>query len=110
MVDERIGVEALETFDELHVGAGSSEGRLLREICRLDDQPIAFPMPNRISIPRADIRGQMRTPIKRNDADFVTHLDPQPDVVLALNNLRIVVVSGRRDRRSGALQLETAFG
>src|SRR2546425_4194140 len=110
LVDERVGVETPETFDEPHVRAGSSEGRLIREIRRLDDQPVAVPMTNRVSIPQADGLWKMRTSVDGNDADFMTHLDPKRDVVCALNNLSIVVIGRGSYRRVRALQLETAFG
>src|SRR5437867_1227059 len=68
LVKKRVRIQALEAFREPHVLAGSSEGRLVCEIRRLDDQGIAFPMAARVSFPLADILWKMRTPIEGNDA------------------------------------------
>ena len=67
-------------------------------------------MASRIAVPQPNVLGEVRTPIQRNNANFVPHLDQDRNEVLILNNLNIVVIRGRCGWWTGALQREASLG
>ena len=52
----------------------------------------------------------MRTPIQRDDAHVVNHLDFDRDIVFGLDDLIVVVVGGRNHGRSGSPPQDAADG
>jgi hypothetical protein len=64
-----------EALDQMQVLIGVAEVRLVREIGCVDYGCVSLPMTARIAEPLTDIFRDMRTPVQRDDANIVDHLD-----------------------------------
>src|SRR5262245_60335486 len=71
LVQKRVGIKALETFGQPHVFARATESSSVREIRRLDNERVAFPMAARVPFQLANLIGKMRAVFDWNDADVV---------------------------------------
>jgi hypothetical protein len=97
VVDLQVG-NALEPLNHLALlGQRNAELSLQSvRIARLDNERVALPPTNRVSIPLLDIVRQpfmgLAWLLDTNDADIVIHLHIEHDVVGRLHNLDVVVV------------------
>src|SRR5437016_886367 len=82
---ERIRIDTSVAFDQMQVLSGSLEVRLLREIGDVHDQRIPLPPAKRISVPLADVVGQMRTVRDRDDP---TEPLPLADIIVNRHSSR----------------------
>src|SRR5262249_28730550 len=99
LVQKRVGIKPLEMFGQPHIFARATESSPVREVRRLDDERIAFPMASRVSFQLANLLRKMRLAFEWNDADVVNHLNKNRHVSGTLNNWNIVVVrSGKHWR------------
>jgi hypothetical protein len=74
-VEDGILVGPREALDQMQVLIGVAEVRLVREIGCVDYECVSLPMTARIAEPLTDIFRDMRTPVQRDDANIVDHLD-----------------------------------
>src|SRR5262249_38522043 len=96
LVQKRVGIKPLETFGQPHIFARATESSAVREVRRLDDERVAFPMASRVSFQLANLLRKMRPVFEWNDADVVNHLNQNRHVSGTLNNSNIVVVRSRK--------------
>src|SRR5215831_6807267 len=96
LVQKRVGINTLETFRQPHVFACATESSSVREIRRLHDERVAFPMAARVSFQLTNVLRNMRPVFQWNDADVVNHLNQNRHVSGTLNNSNIVVVRSRK--------------
>ena len=92
----------------MHILAGSLERRLVCEIPGFDDQGVALPAAGRASHPLADVFRQTRTPVGRDDADVMDHLDENHHVSGRLHDLIVVVVGPGKHGRPVAVHDDAA--
>ena len=91
--------------------AGQGEaGRPVREAAGVDDQRVSLPPGARAAQPLADAAGRGRAAVERGHADVVVHLDQQRDGVRGLEDLHVVVVAARQQRRPCTEPEQAALG
>ena len=118
LVEQRVVVDAREALRQPQGGAGPHRaddgrveaGRLIGEVGRLDDERITLPVAAGVAHPLPDAVGQVRAAVERHDARVVHHLVQDRDVVGGLEDLQVLVVARRHDRRSGVEAQEAALG
>src|SRR5262249_39066518 len=70
----------------------------IREVRRLDDKCVAFPMPAGVAHKRTYIRADMGPAVKGYDAGLVNHLVTKDDITGTLHDVVPVVVDNRNHR------------
>ena len=109
LVEQRVAGHAPEAFRQAQGRTGADRGghrrveagHLVGEVRRLDHQGVAVPVAARVAHPLADAGRQVAAAVERHDARVVHHLVQDHDVVGRLEDLQVLVVAGRDDRRTG---------
>src|SRR5258708_31850444 len=81
-----------ETLHHVQFLARTPERTTWSEVGGVHHQRVALPMAPRVSSPLPDVRGQVWTPVQRDNANRVVHLVRDRKGALCLHNLYIVVV------------------
>src|SRR6185369_352089 len=90
-------------------GGHREEGAPAAEICSVDHQRLAFPMPARVAAPLADPCGKVRAPVERNHAHIVDDFLQDRYVAGGLEDLQVVVVGEGQHRRTNCGEQDAAL-
>src|SRR5262245_22113051 len=96
LIFDRVLGDALETLNEAHVFAWTSDRILAVEIRAFNYKRFAFPMSPRVANPLPDISRVMWTGIQWDHSRFVVQLEKNHYVARRLNDLIVAVVCGRQ--------------
>src|SRR5207253_4219494 len=100
LVFEDLRPDAREALGEPQVLVRPREIALRREVRRVDDERVAFPVSARVAVPAADAGVEVRAAVERNDARVVRHLAEDGDVAGRLDDLEVTVVTGLQSRNA----------
>ena len=87
LVVDSVERDAREALDEMQPVGGTHEVVPRREVGRIDDKRLPFPVSSRIPFPQSDGSRQVRAAVQMNDARFVHSLEEQDDVRRRLYDL-----------------------
>ena len=99
MVEQVAVLGAGEAFFHVHRLAAAGEAGLVAEVARVDDESVAVPVADAVAEPPVHVVGAVLV-VDADDPGVMDHLRHDDDVVLGLDDPRVVVVQAGQQRRS----------